>query len=463
FSPQSETHGPCQLSKAPRVSMQPLKRISDSQRQFLLDGVQQNLRSDGRGPFDYRRVTFELNCIPSSTSSCRLRAGDTELLLALKCDLAKPRLQPDAGHVQVTVECAPSVSVALADSSTAEDWGRRLSVLLETLCASDSVIDRKALCLLPHVFAWQVHVDVLVLSSGGNLLDSLALALGAVLSETLLPKVEVIEALEEGEEVQLKVDDRPEAGLRFPMKQLPLCVTVAQISGKFLMDVTSEEEICAEAMLCVVVDGKTGDIIGLHKLGRGLFDVSALPSMLERCRGTAAVLVQQLDRELSLPAALMRMGGGTAGSLTEFSEHHRPLLAVLGGKKMRVLAAHKLKKHVCHGAGCAAFMGPRRPKFHEANEAEVAFDEEPDLSMELMGQLRVHFSALEADFFKEVRSGHDEQQVRFKYADAAAAEIVCMLQSFNPDISEAEELGREGLRTALSIRSQWLAICISQC
>jgi hypothetical protein len=36
-----------------------------------------------------------------------------------------------------------------------------------------------------------VHVDVLVLSSGGNLLDSLALALCAVLSETLLPKVRI--------------------------------------------------------------------------------------------------------------------------------------------------------------------------------------------------------------------------------------------------------------------------------
>ena len=34
----------------------------------------------------------------------------------------------------------------------------------------------------------QVTVDVLVLSSGGNLLDSLSLALCAVLSETLLPK-----------------------------------------------------------------------------------------------------------------------------------------------------------------------------------------------------------------------------------------------------------------------------------
>ncbi|CAL1127127.1 unnamed protein product [Cladocopium goreaui] len=154
-----------------------------------------------------------------------------------------------------------------------------------------------ALCLLPKVFAWEVHVDVLVLSSGGNLLDSLALALCAVLSETLLPKVDVIEAMEEGEDVQLKVDDRPEAGMRFPMKQLPLCVTVAEISGKFLMDVTSEEEMCAEAMLCVVVDGKTGDVIGLHKLGRGLVDVSAMPAMLERCRATAAALAQQPEAQ----------------------------------------------------------------------------------------------------------------------------------------------------------------------
>lgn len=75
-----------------------------------------------------------------------------------------------------------------------------------------------------------------------------------------LRQVEVIEALEEGEEVQLKVDDRPEAGHRFPplgtlgswplfekrLKQLPLCVTVAQLGGKFLMDVTAEEELCAD-------------------------------------------------------------------------------------------------------------------------------------------------------------------------------------------------------------------------
>mmetsp|Transcript_11399 Transcript_11399/g.26290 ORF Transcript_11399/g.26290 Transcript_11399/m.26290 type:complete len:284 (-) Transcript_11399:59-910(-) len=281
--------------------MQPLHRVSDSQRQFLLDGIQQGHRCDGRGLFDYRRVTFELDVVPSATSSARLRAGDTELMITVKCDVVKPgRLRPDAGNFQVSVECAPSVSVALADSTSAEDWGKRLSVLLETLCASDSIIDRKALCLLPGVFGWEVHVDVLVLTSGGNLMDSISLALCAVLSETALPKVEVTEALEEGEDVQLKVDDRPEAGLRFPLRKMPLCVTVAQIQDVFLLDVTSDEEVCADAMLCVVIDGKTGDVIGMHKLGRGLFDMASLPPMLDRCRATAGALAQQLDRELSL-------------------------------------------------------------------------------------------------------------------------------------------------------------------
>eukprot|EP00438_Fugacium_kawagutii_P000157 Skav233089 [mRNA] locus=scaffold986:55845:59343:- [translate_table: standard] len=175
--------------------------------------------------------------------------------------------------------------------------------------------------------ALQVQVDVLVLSSGGNLVDSLALALCAVLSETLLPKVDVIEALEEGEDVQLKAGSTDVVGgiadwlvCGEQMKQLPLCVTVAEISGKFLMDVTSEEEMCAEAMLCVVVDGKTGDVIGLHKqlghverLGRGLFDMSAMPAMLERCKATAAVLAQQWEAQSEGRAAAVAKWGTTMG------------------------------------------------------------------------------------------------------------------------------------------------------
>lgn len=223
------------------------------------------------------------------------------MLVGVKCDMTKPRPQrPDAGHFQISVECATSVSIALTEGWNADDWGRQLSVLLESLCAGDNVIDRRALCIVPGLFAWEVHVDVLVLTSGGNLLDSVSLALCAALGETLLPNAEVLEAMEEGEVVQLKVDDRPEAGRAFPLLRLPLCVTVAQLQGRMLLDVTAEEELCADAMLCVVVDAKRGDVLGLHKLGRGLFDVSSLPVMLEHCTATAAALMQQLERELGV-------------------------------------------------------------------------------------------------------------------------------------------------------------------
>merc|ERR1711874_550984 len=110
-------------------------------------------------------------------------------------------------------------------------------------------------------------------------------------------QIEVKEGMEEGEGMNLVVDDRPEEGTPFPLKQLPLFVTVAQIRDKFLFDVTLEEECCADAMLCVIVDAKCGNIVGLHKL-RGLFDISTLPEMLKRCKATAAALIQQLEREL---------------------------------------------------------------------------------------------------------------------------------------------------------------------
>lgn len=282
--------------------MQPLRRISEAERRFLLDGISQGFRNDGRGCFDCRRISFELGPLPSTTGSCRLRAGETDLLVCVKCDIAKPSIaNPEQGQFQVTAECAASVSLAFSDGGWgAEDSNRRLSLLLESLCFGGGVVDRKALCVLPGVFVWDVFIDVLVLTSGGNLLDSVSLALCAALSETLLPRVEVLEAMEEGESMQLRVDDRPEVGTPFPLRRLPLCVTVAQIQDRFLFDVTSEEELCADAMLCVVIDAKCGEIIGLHKLRRGLFNLAALPAMLERCRATAAALVQQLERELDL-------------------------------------------------------------------------------------------------------------------------------------------------------------------
>eukprot|EP00811_Abedinium_folium_P002228 NODE_12040_length_1249_cov_4.750446.p2 GENE.NODE_12040_length_1249_cov_4.750446~~NODE_12040_length_1249_cov_4.750446.p2 ORF type:complete len:215 (+),score=48.16 NODE_12040_length_1249_cov_4.750446:377-1021(+) len=176
---------------------------------------------------------------------------------------------------------------------------KKLSVLLESLFAGNDAVDRKALCVVPGLFAWEIHVDVLVLATGGNLMDSISLAFCVAMSETTLPKVDVVEPMEEGESVQLRVDDRQEAGRPIPLKRRPLCVTVAQLQERFLLDVTMEEELCADAMLIVVVDACSGNVVGMHKLGKGLFDIASLPVMLERCQSTASALMRQLEHELA--------------------------------------------------------------------------------------------------------------------------------------------------------------------
>lgn len=38
-------------------AMAPQHRVSESERRFLLDGVAQGMRNDGRGCFDYRRAS----------------------------------------------------------------------------------------------------------------------------------------------------------------------------------------------------------------------------------------------------------------------------------------------------------------------------------------------------------------------------------------------------------------------
>ena len=50
------------------------------------------------------QVIFELNAIPTSTSSCRLRAGETEVLVALKCHVAGAAWREELNSSQVRLK-----------------------------------------------------------------------------------------------------------------------------------------------------------------------------------------------------------------------------------------------------------------------------------------------------------------------------------------------------------------------
>ena len=76
-------------------------------------GVEQDLRSDGRGRLDYRCIEVESGVLEQSNGSARIAfgAGGTAVLASVKVEVAEPAPErPGQGFLHVNVECNPSVS-----------------------------------------------------------------------------------------------------------------------------------------------------------------------------------------------------------------------------------------------------------------------------------------------------------------------------------------------------------------
>ena len=98
-------------------------RLSEPERKFIVDGVRQDLRHDGRGRLDYRHLGVEGGLLPLANGSSRvtLLSGETEVLVAVKAELAPPdAAAPDRGSVECDVEAWGPGSAAAGARSVAE-------------------------------------------------------------------------------------------------------------------------------------------------------------------------------------------------------------------------------------------------------------------------------------------------------------------------------------------------------
>ena len=75
--------------------------ISESERAFIIGGVNEDMRSDGRSCSDFRSIEMETDSIATTNGSARIRIGSTELLVGIKAELEKPTISdPDKGRGQ---------------------------------------------------------------------------------------------------------------------------------------------------------------------------------------------------------------------------------------------------------------------------------------------------------------------------------------------------------------------------
>lgn len=136
--------------------------ISDAEKTFILHGVEDNLRCDGRTRCDYRPMEIETGIVTHANGSCRLRLANTDILVAVKSEIDIPPLEnPDEGKLAFFVDCSANATPEF-EGRGGEELAMEFSNTLESAYRSRQAFNLKNLCILPQQRCWKLYIDVLV-------------------------------------------------------------------------------------------------------------------------------------------------------------------------------------------------------------------------------------------------------------------------------------------------------------
>lgn len=108
-------------------------KISSSEKKYQIQGLDENIRADGRTRFEFRQLIIETGVLTQSNGSARLALQDasTDILVSVKADLGEPqRAYPNLGRTEVQVSCSPSVSSKF-EGRLAEEINIELTSLIQ--------------------------------------------------------------------------------------------------------------------------------------------------------------------------------------------------------------------------------------------------------------------------------------------------------------------------------------------
>lgn len=267
--------------------------IARSERTYLIDGVQRDIRNDARSRNTLRGFQVDKSNIEQASGSCEVTVPDngSHVLVGVKTEIAPVELPEhyvkaevgtkeytqshehyhNRGKVICTVECSPAVARFL-DSREATEMCALYSEYMNRLLNNpgnqdgDEVLglDLKSLCIIPDNFCWIVRVDCLVLEYGGNLLDTLMVAVRGALADTKLPQIEIVES--DGAIDFTLADEETE-----PLKganDIPTTISFYKIGQRHVLDPTPSEELCSSCHVSVSMSS-TGKAVLVEKFGSG--------------------------------------------------------------------------------------------------------------------------------------------------------------------------------------------------
>ncbi|MBI4176364.1 MAG: exosome complex protein Rrp42 [Candidatus Aenigmarchaeota archaeon] len=219
--------------------------------QLIKNIVSNGERLDGRGMYDYRKITIEKGAVATADGSARVKLGNTEVICGVKFSVGEPFSDtPDEGVLMVAAEFVPLASPEFESGPPGEE-AVEASRVVDRAIRESKVIDFKKLCITPGEKVWMVFVDIDVLDNDGNLIDAASLAAIAALFDAKLPGLK--------EDGKIDYDNKSDQGLQ--INGIPLSTTFAKVGDSIIADPDLSEAEAVDARLTVGTFDKDGDVL----------------------------------------------------------------------------------------------------------------------------------------------------------------------------------------------------------
>ncbi|XP_047525256.1 exosome complex component RRP42 [Pieris napi] len=227
--------------------------LSRTEKVYIVNGIEEDFRSDGRSNYDYRPIELETNVVSHASGSARLRLANTDILVGVKTEVDIPKPEtPGLGKIEFFVDCSANATPEF-EGRGGEQLASRISNILQRAYHASQAFNLKQLCIFEGKQCWKLYVDILILECGGNLCDAVSLAVKAALFTTRIPFVKA--ALMDGGDVDLQLSDDPFDSKPLVVGTAPLLVTLCKIGNKFVVDPSAEEEFCSIVSVVIGVSG----------------------------------------------------------------------------------------------------------------------------------------------------------------------------------------------------------------
>lgn len=136
--------------------------LSEAEKVFILHGVQENLRNDGRTRRDYRPMELETGLVSNANGSARVRLANSDILASVKCEIDQPHAnRPEEGKLEFFIDCSANATPEF-EGRGGEELAMEISNTLQKTYSSPNAFDLKNLCILLKEQCWKLYIDILV-------------------------------------------------------------------------------------------------------------------------------------------------------------------------------------------------------------------------------------------------------------------------------------------------------------